>query len=265
MFRSTIKKMATSFLVSPGNTTIRAGQLKGRLLPYSIASKNLAMVRGRYEVDIQELLSKEAAGCEVTYDIGAHVGFFSLLFAHVTGDNGIVIAFEPSESEAGRVEELVRCNQLTERVTVERFAVCDEVAELTFYTGHASFTGILDKVSKAHNRENQTSVTVQGITLDEFVFGRNNSAPDLMKIDVEAAEASVIRGASRLLTEKRPKMLIEEHGPTPCEDTISEVLKHGYRIDFLSPDGPVKVTEPDQLKNQFWKGHWTNHLLAVSE
>lgn len=265
MLRRILKRLATSLLVSSGDTAIRAGQLKGRLLPRSIASSNLAMVLGRYEADIQELLSHEATGCQVTYDVGAHVGFFTLLFGHVTGDSGTVIAFEPSESEASRVEELVRCNQMQDRVTVERFAVCDEVAQLVFFTGHASFTGILDKVSKSHNRDNQTSVTVQGITLDEFVYGRNNPAPDLMKIDVESAEASVIRGAKRLLTEKRPKMLIEVHGPTPCKDTITEVLALGYQIEFLGPDGRVRVTEPDQLKDQFWKGHWTNHLLACAE
>lgn len=262
MFRSAIKKMATRLLVSSGNTAIRNGRLKGRLLPHSIASTNLAMVRGRYEVDIQELLAREAAGCKVTYDVGAHVGFFTLLFADVTGECGVVIAFEPSESEASRVEELVRCNHLQDRVTIERLAVCDEIAELTFFTGHASFTGILDKVSKARNRENQSSVKVQGITLDEFVYGRNNPAPDLMKIDVEAAEASVIRGARRLLDEKRPRMLIEVHGPNPCRDTIEEILTHNYRIDYLGPDGHVAVTQADQLRDQFWKGKWTNHLLA---
>ena len=263
MLRSVLKKLATSVLVSSGSTAIRGGLLKGRLLPHSIASTNLAMVCGRYETEIQQVLSQEAIGCQVTYDIGAHVGFFSLLFADVTGDHGIVIAFEPSVSEADRVKELIQCNRLQNRVILERMAVCDEVAELTFYAGSASFTGILDKVSKPGHHENQNSVIVQGITLDEYVYGHENPPPDFMKIDVEAAEASVIRGASRLLAEKRPKMLIEVHGPNPCRDTVELILSHKYCVDYLGPDGHVRVTQPDQLRDQFWKGKWTNHLLAV--
>lgn len=263
MLRSVIKKLATRVLVSPGSTAILAGQLKGRLLPHSIASTHLAMVCGLYETKIQQLLSQQAIGCQVTYDIGAHVGFFSLLFAHVTGDHGVVIAFEPSATEADRVNDLIQCNRLEQRVTLERMAVCDEVGELTFHTGSASFTGILDKFSKHVHRENQKSVKVRGITLDEYVYVEDNPPPDFIKIDVEAAEASVIRGALRLLDEKRPKMLIEVHGPNPCRDTVELILRHKYHIDYLGPHGHVPVTQADQLRDQFWTGKWTNHLLAV--
>lgn len=154
---SLIKKIAARILVSTGNTKIRGGILSGRLLPHSIASTNLAMVLGRYETDIQQLLASQAEGCKVAYDVGSHVGFFTLLLADAMGQDGTVVAFEPSEGEASRVEELIDCNNLTSRVSVERMAIYDEVAELTFFTGHESFTGILDKVSKANNRENQTS------------------------------------------------------------------------------------------------------------
>ncbi len=112
-------------------------------------------------------------------------------------------------------------------------AVCDEVSELGFYTGHESFTGILGKFSKAVNREGRVPVLVQSITLDEYVYGRRNLAPDLLKIDVESAEAAVIRGAEELLTKKRPKMLIEVHGPNSSRDTIVQVLAYNYRIEHV--------------------------------
>ncbi len=68
------EEIATRFFVSRGNTKIRRGALKGQLLPYSIAASNVGMVFGRYEPVIQKLLVEEVVGCDVAYDIGAHVG-----------------------------------------------------------------------------------------------------------------------------------------------------------------------------------------------
>lgn len=83
------------------------------------------MVLGRYEPDIQQLLANQAQGCKVAYDVGSHVGFFTLLLADAMGQDGTVVAFEPSEGESSRVEELIDCNNLASRVSVERMAVCD--------------------------------------------------------------------------------------------------------------------------------------------
>ena len=141
--KQALKSLLVRCVVSPGNTAIRSGLLRGRLLPRSIAKDNLAMVFGGYERRIQDILSELARDCTIGYDVGAHVGFMSLLLAELVSVDGQVHAFEPSPREAAMVEELIRCNGLEHRLFVHRYAVCDEVGPIQFQASAGSFTGIL--------------------------------------------------------------------------------------------------------------------------
>ena len=221
------------------------------------------MVLGRYEAHVQELLDELCMDCVVAYDVGAHVGFFSLLLAGHLPDGSEVHAFEPSGHEAQMMRQLIGSNDLEHTVHVHPYAVCDEVGTLTFYRGNGTFTGILDRVAKPHVRERQTPVQVEGITLDEFVYGRHHRAPDLMKVDVESAEASVMRGARRLLREGRPKMLVEVHGPNACRDALEEIARHDYVLQRVGRTRREGISQPDQMRGLFSKKTWTHHVLAL--
>lgn len=262
-FSRTLKPILVRCLVSPDNTAIRSGVLRGRLLPRSIAAGNLAMVFGTYERQIQALLTEQSRGCVIAYDVGAHVGFLSLLFAELVPQCGHVYAFEPSSREAGMIDELIRCNALHDRLSVHRFAVCDEVGEICFHASDASFTGILNKAAENQQRNASSGVIVQAITLDAFVYDMGYPAPDIIKLDVESAEPLVLAGARRLLANKRPRLVIEVHGPDACRDTVVELLKQGYRIELLFKTDRIPVTVADQLRPLFQKNKWTHHLLAL--
>jgi FkbM family methyltransferase len=253
--------LAKCFVSDSGPTTIRRGLLRGRSLPREIAAANLSMVFGTYERRIVEVIAENARGCDVAYDVGSHVGYMSLLLAECVAENGRVIAFEPSSREAALVEKLASCNGLEGKLTVERVAVCDENGQVSFQPNDSSFTGILDKAPESR-REGRVT-TVPAVTLDSFVYERGKPAPDFIKIDAESAEAMVVAGAAELLRRKRPKMVIEVHGPDACRDTIAGVLAHGYRIHRVTDGTPVAVTSPDQLRPLFGKNKWTLHIVAL--
>jgi hypothetical protein len=257
-----LKPLIIRALASDGQPVrIISGTLRGRLLPHAVASKYIGMVFGRYEASIQRVLVEHARGCSVAYDVGAHVGFMTLLLAHTLQPGGQVHAFEPSAREALLVEDLVRVNQMTEVVFVHACAVCDENGPVTFTAN--SFTGILEKAVEKSHAGVTGSVTIPGITLDEFVFGRGGPPPGIIKIDVESAEPLVLAGAARLIAERRPKMLIEVHGPAACEQTLRQLLSVDYRVEYLGPQGQVPVTSSTQLAATFRKGKWTSHVLAL--
>lgn len=262
-FKKIVKALLVRWLVAPENTAIRGGIARGRLLPRSIAERNLSMVFGSYERQIQNLLREQSGGCKVAYDVGAHVGFLSLLLAELMPNDGHVHAFEPSSREAGMLDELICCNSLHERLSLHRYAVCDEVGEVTFHANDASFTGILNKATERKPGHQSAPATVPAITLDAFVYDLGNPAPDLVKIDVESAEPLVLAGARRLLSEKRPRLVIEVHGPRACHDTIADLLAHNYRITLLAKEGRIPVTAANQLRPRFRKNKWTHHLLAL--
>ena len=249
-------------LVSLGDTVIWGGSCKGSLLPHAIARHNLSMVLGRYEAHVQELLDELCADCLVAYDVGAHVGFFSLLLAGHLPDGSEVHAFEPSGHEARMMRQLIGSNDIENIVHVHPYAVCDELGTLTFYRGNGSFTGILEREAKPRVRECQTAVEVEGITLDEFVYGRHHRAPDLINVDVESAEASVMGGARRLLPEGRPKILVELHGPNACRDTLEEITRDDYILQRVGRTRREEISQPDQMRGLFSKKTWTHTMFS---
>lgn len=261
--RRLVRHVLARCLVGSDTTAVLSGRCRGSLLPRGIAMNNLAMVLGTYERSIQRVLAEQADGCRIAYDVGTHVGFFTLFLARVVRAEGRVYAFEPSAAEAQLLHELIRCNHLEERITVQQCAVCDENGQLSFNTGHGSFTGILEKAPANKPGGDRPSCMVQAITLGHFVYDLGNPAPDVMKIDVESAEPLVLRGADRLLRLHRPRMLIEVHGPTACKETVSQLLAHGYRVESLAHPERTTVTTPDQLRSYFTKGQWTTHLVAA--
>jgi FkbM family methyltransferase len=261
--RRLVRRILVGCLVGPDTTAVRSGRCRGRLLPREIAAGNLSMVSGRYERAIQRALETQARGCRIAYDVGAHVGFFTLFLSQVVRSDGLVHAFEPSAPEARLLRELIRCNHLEERIAVHECAVCDEDGQVSFNVGHASSTGILHKAPANRSAGDRPSCTVRSVTLDHFVYGMGNPAPDVMKIDVESAETLVLRGASRLLREHRPRMLIELHGPKACQETVSLLLADGYRIETIAHPRETAVTTPDQLRPLFNKDAWTTHIVAV--
>jgi hypothetical protein len=85
----------------------------------------------------------------------------------------------------------------------------------------------------------------------------------VIKIDVESAEALVMRGATRLLREHRPLLLIELHGPQASRDTVSLLLANEYRIETVAYPRGTAVTTPDQLRPLFTKDVWTAHIVGT--
>jgi FkbM family methyltransferase len=158
---------------------------------------------------------------------------------------------------------MIRCNHLERRVFIQRCAVCDEDGEVFFHASGSSFTGILDKAPENHR--GNAAETVPAVTLDTFVFEQGNPAPDIIKIDVESAEALVLAGASRLLQTKRPRLIIEVHGPNACSATIGELLRNNYQVRLVTAHARPEVSQSDQLRDIFVRNRWTHHLLACPQ
>ena len=261
--RNVVHNVATRCLVADDRPTrILGGSAKGLLVPPSIAKRHLQMVLGTYESDCQRLIVEQCRECHVAYDLGAHVGFLTVLLARLLAPEGRVQAFEPSETEASLVEEFVRVNGMENFVQVNRMAVCDEIGHLSF--GAGSFTGILGKAVENTKTPENKSVLVEATTLDHFIYDQGNTPPDFMKVDVESAEPLVLGGAKRLLSEHPPKILVELHGPRACKETLQRLLEHRYRVWWLNGrSNRVSVTSADQLEKHFYKGRWTQHVLAL--
>jgi FkbM family methyltransferase len=133
----------------------------------------------------------------ICLDIGANVGFYTLLFARYAKH---VFAFEPLPRNVSYLWRTIQINKLG-NVTVVPWAVSDSTTLLKFQEGEDVGTGRLYRTGK------QPVVTV---TCDDFV-NNYGVVPSLLKIDVEGAEMHVLRGARDLLAKHKPAILLSIH------------------------------------------------------
>lgn len=141
-------------------------------------------------------------------DIGAHHGLYTLLASSMIGRGGKVFAFEPSPRE----RKALRLNVLLNRrknVSIQPFALGDKLCHSDMYVVEGQETGLNSLRPPAADVET-IAVPVEVRTVDDLVGGGALPPPDFIKLDVEGAELSVIKGASKVLSrEPRPVIMAE--------------------------------------------------------
>lgn len=137
-------------------------------------------------------------------DVGANLGYFTLVAAHLVGPAGSVRAFEPSPTIFPRLQANVRLNPKL-NVRVYQAAVTDRRGQVTFYSAPADRSGYS---SLRHLGGDVAGVaTVAAVALDDLLAELPPTR--LVKIDVEGAEWLVLQGMRRLLKRDRPYLICE--------------------------------------------------------
>lgn len=194
---------------------------------------------GHYELPIQEALQRELSQGQTFFDVGANAGFFTLVAARLVGAHGRCVAFDPLPYNIESIREQVELNSLSQCVVVP-----EAVGE---HPGTATFSFASEGDSQAHlggsRRPGEQGIEVKVTTLDLAMA--QHGAPHFVKLDVEGAEAQVLKGAAQVLKQARPKWLIELHGPE-CERDVKRILSaHGYRFfDLHGQELPPEADLP---------------------
>ena len=194
---------------------------------------------GGEQETLLRFLSALQAG-DVVYDVGASVGLFSVAAARLVGQ-GAVYSFEPDPSTRARLEENVRLNHL-ENVHLVTWAVSDREGELTLFTdGAAGFAPSMVRQDRPGAPKGETVVLTR--SLDTALASGELRLPDVLKIDIEGAEALCLRGCPRLLRGefgKPPRALFVEVHPDllpalgSSAEEIEELMQTlGYRLDWV--------------------------------
>jgi FkbM family methyltransferase len=231
LIRSGLNRVAPTGLVE---VKIAAGDLAGfNLLLDMQVDKDYWL--GTYEMDLQSALHKLIPAGVIIYDLGANIGYVSLLLAQATGEKGKVFAFEALPSN---VEQL------------KRSAVTQAAGPVHFLV-HLS--GGMGKVAGSAGRKDQyqSELVVPGISLDDFVYGQGNPLPQVIKMDIEGGEVLVLPGMRRILTEAHPLMLIELHGPESSRIAWEVLTGADYEFFWMRPGFPA-IPSLDKLG---WKAY----------
>ena len=170
----------------------------------------IAMAMGRYEEKTTQLVQRLIKPGMVVIDVGAHVGYYTLLAAQRVGPTGKVYTFEPEPDNHALLLKNIELNGYR-NVVATREAVSHRVGSSTLY-----LTGLDNgRHSMYHNGlPERGSVVVETTTLDSFLESQGWPRVDLVKIDVEGAEMSVLTGMDRLLREYDDLKMILEFNPS---------------------------------------------------
>ncbi len=187
--------------------------------------------QGIGEPAVQAAIQKHLSPGMTFYDLGANVGFFSLMAARLVGPGGCVISFEADPEITARLRENLAYNKFT-HASVEEKAVWSEPTTVSFTRVDSSTSPDrgLGHISTGDSADADI-ISVEAVSLDEFVL--LHPAPDFLKCDVEGAEVAVFQGAERLLREKRPILLVEMHSPENHRVLTQKFGQVGYTCSNL--------------------------------
>lgn len=193
---------------------------------------------GTYERAKQSRFMAELQpGC-VAYDVGAHMGLYTLLASRQVGPRGKVFAFEPSPANLRLLNRHVEMNRCT-NTRIFGCALADAAGYRSFdvsqsYCGRLSDTG-------------GTKVRVG--TLDDLLAEGRLEPAHVVKIDVEGSELAVLRGGENFFRSHGPTIFLATHGPQVHFECLELLQTWKYDIAALNPQEPVERTDELLARN----------------
>jgi len=160
---------------------------------------------GSYEPEETQWMKQYIQPGMVVFDVGANIGYYTILLSKLVGENGAVHSFEAAPTTFNRLKEHMRINLCT-NIRVHQLAVSDKNGECMIYCAEDSNTGE-SRLEGFDGFKNKESVSC--ITLDSYFQKEPVNKVDFIKIDVEGAEMLVINGALSLLNNQRPTVMLE--------------------------------------------------------
>lgn len=175
---------------------------------------------GTYERDTQRLFCSTINRGDVVCDVGANVGFFTLLASKLVGPDGHVFAFEPVPRNLKILHEHLRVNSVR-NVTVIPLALSSAPGSARFSLGGNPSMGGLST---------EGEITVEVDTFDRLIASDTVRPPAFIKMDIEGAEFDALSGGVALLRARRPALLLSAHGWRQNELCTTLLIEAGYDI-----------------------------------
>lgn len=209
--------------------------------------------RGIHEPAVTALVREKIKPGDVVLDIGAHIGYYTLIFAELVGKMGLVLAYEPNPETFDLLEGniLSNINGYRHWVSLNQVALWDATGGVAFW---------LNNKNKADNRcwnpgrswKNMKNIWIPAIRLDDFLYKQQI---DFIKMDIQGAEYRALLGMQELLKDNPQvkivaefsPMMLEGCGPGKGRDFPDLLQALGFKIWHIPEKGPLEPVDTDRL------------------
>jgi FkbM family methyltransferase len=225
------------------------------------------LAAGAYEQPVADLFATTLRPGMTVLDVGAHIGYFSLLAARHIGPTGQVWSFEPDPANRESLERNVDANEMTDRVLVVPLAVASSVGESGLYRV-ASDTGSSTLYPSGATGGERIAVTT--ISLDAWADSEGWPPVDLVKVDAEGAEGAVLGGMTELV-KRNPNLVVvvefqadglEAAGDDPIDFLMWPQRVGWGRVELLDDRG-VRVVDLRDAMELMRRSRWSPLNLAI--
>ena len=207
-----------------------------------------------YESGLSEIIRSSVHPGEHFVDVGANIGYFSLLGAVCVGEAGKVTAIEASPLNYQKLMENISLNEFDSIISCRNCAVWFEETELTLFQGPSQHSGI----SSVRELEGSTSkYNVAAATIDSLLLDSDERPIKFVKLDVEGAEYQALLGMKKTISTYRPAIALElsEEYLNQLGHNAAEILNFlvkdlGYDLFTYDHRGVEERSDPAQVAEQ---------------
>lgn len=231
-----------------------------------LAGLTLDDIGGRIRDGELELLRREVRPGTSVVDVGANIGFLSLMFAKLTGPTGKVFAFEPGPTSFALLSLNVLINDY-KNVIAEKKAVSASTGGQTLYicpTGESD-NQVSSDASMKFQDEVRVAIPIETVALDDYFSGMRDTSIDFVKIDIQGGELSALKGMQRLLSRNRGIRVMAEFAPhmplwkgSDPRELLSLMRSLDFEILDLADHASRPVTDDELVAKYIGTGAMTN-------
>jgi len=200
---------------------------------------------------------------DIVIDIGANIGYYTLMFAKLVGDTGKIYAFEPDPKNFSILEKNIQVNGYN-NIILEKKAVSNKLGKSTFYVSENSAGSSMHKPNNYAVNE----IYVDLITLDNY-FEVNSITPDFIKIDIEGYELNALKGMESILqSSDKTKIMIEYNPLTKKEfnsdpmDNLTFLSELGFKFKDLNSSVQTFLTFED-IKQEYENSKKLTNFICI--
>jgi len=208
---------------------------------------NLRPVWGSWEPGTVAVMRRLVRPGATVFDVGAHIGYYTTLLSELVGPTGSVHAFEP---HPGNREVLARNTRELDNVTIVPAAVSHQIERRSLH--FSSNSGRHSLFRSKFTSPVGAATDVDCVTLDSYWESIGRPRTDLIKIDVEGAEASAVSGATELLGTTRGISVVSEYYPANLRaagqephEFLDRLARLGLTVQTILDDGTLRPGIPE--------------------